>query len=841
MSDREDDRFIEHQRRGDAALARGDWEAARTAYADALGIAQKLARQDPQNADRQNVLLTSHHILGDVMMAIGEMDVARVNFERGLALAQKWADQDPDNTRWQLGLSDSYNRLGAIAQATGDLEIAREAYVKELAIVEKLVARYPSDNLWLSRLSTSHGQLGDVARASGDLRAAEEAYATGLTILRRLAKQSPGNGQWQRDLFIGHIKLGEVAQASDHLDMARSAYEEVFAIARRRAAEDPGNISWQRHLSASYQRRGDVAQASGDLTKAQEAHAASRAIAKKLAGKSKIDADVDWNPDIFKSADDTPAPPPPTNATRKRTKGKLAPPPPPAPTLPPPAEAVQSQRDIPARQDLLGRAHFAQVIASKIRDAQDRGVDGSDDRAFMVQLHGPWGSGKTSVLNLIETELTSKIEDKETQWAVIKFDAWKHARLRPPWWSLITTIYKSAIKNPRIRQNVTLRWTWWKWRLRADFLPMILVATLLGLVGYGLLHYPKASDSETYLKVFAGVAAAGAGLFGYARFLSFGSAKAAQTYAEQRADPFGPMIALLNNLVAAIKRPVIVFVDDLDRCDGDYVVELLEGIQTLQRSAPIVWIVAADRKWLRSSFEKKYGDFTTLIGDPARPLGYLFLDKMFQMSVALPRLTTPARKKFWKHLLLPDLDSPENLAAVEAAQAEAKEELKNVTSHEGLAAAILAKHDASFIEQQAIRVQAALQITTPEAVRATEHRLMKFDAIIEPNPRAMKRLANAVNTAQACSFIGDNAIDPDLLARWTMIEIRWPLLAEAMVADPALLKSFQQIAAKPATRKKAAEASAWVAAHGNDAELLAIIGAGEGYEPLGSGPIKLLA
>jgi KAP family P-loop domain len=36
-------------------------------------------------------------------------------------------------------------------------------------------------------------------------------------------------------------------------------------------------------------------------------------------------------------------------------------------------------------------------------------------------------------------------------------------------------------------------------------------------------------------------------------------------------------------LIAKVKRPVVFFIDDLDRCPDSYVVELLEAVQTLIR------------------------------------------------------------------------------------------------------------------------------------------------------------------------------------------------------------------------------------------------------------------
>ncbi len=65
---------------------------------------------------------------------------------------------------------------------------------------------------------------------------------------------------------------------------------------------------------------------------------------------------------------------------------------------------------------------------------------------------------------------------------------------------------------------------------------------------------------------------------------------------------------------------------------GRYVVELLEGIQTLFAGAPVTYVVAADSCWLRESFLQVYEPFATSATGPGPMLGYGFLDKSFQLS-----------------------------------------------------------------------------------------------------------------------------------------------------------------------------------------------------------------
>src|SRR4029079_13192545 len=156
---------------------------------------------------------------------------------------------------------------------------------------------------------------------------------------------------------------------------------------------------------------------------------------------------------------------------------------------------------------------------------------------------------------------------------------------------------------------------------------------------------------ELGLGVITALLAPGAALVAFSRSLLFGSATAAQAYMDARSDPLGPITTLFEKLVEAIERPLVVFIDDLDRCDGSYVIALLEGIQTLFRSRPVTYVIAADRKWICSCFEKRYSDFAKTIGEPGRPLGYLFLDKVFQVSASVPRVSADVQRTYWQSLL----------------------------------------------------------------------------------------------------------------------------------------------------------------------------------------------
>jgi hypothetical protein len=469
------------------------------------------------------------------------------------------------------------------------------------------------------------------------------------------------------------------------------------------------------------------------------------------------------------------------------------------------AEHVAAHADNPALIDELGRKPFAEVIAARIEEVRQARPSDEEQHAgaFIINLHGPWGAGKTSVLNFLKAHLQDPSRPPAQRWIVVEFNAWRHQRLQPPWWTLIKQIHAQAVKQlAPSREARKLRWRWVRASARADSLPsavaLILILTSIVLTtGIALRAEAPASPGEGTAKaiqlalgIVAAVLSTGAAVVAWSRSLVFGSAAAAQAYVQARKDPLGPIVELFQALVSAVGRPLVVFIDDLDRCDGTYVVELLEGIQTLFRRAPVTYVVAADRKWICACFEKKYADFTATIGEPGRPLGYLFLDKVFQVSASVPRLSADVQRRYWAGLLRTGRSTAPQAIADSHRQAEARAQIavKGATTHEELTARIAEAGD-DPVEAQAMRAAAAKQITSPEAMRETEHRLQPFASLLEPNPRAMKRLVNAYGLYQATLFLEGRSVPPDALARWTIVELRWPLLAEVLAARPHILQA----------------------------------------------------
>jgi hypothetical protein len=340
-------------------------------------------------------------------------------------------------------------------------------------------------------------------------------------------------------------------------------------------------------------------------------------------------------------------------------------------------------------------------------------------------------------------------------------------------------------------------------RVKKAGAPFLLSLLILVLVGVGLFillkpsqlkHTDVQSLAQTITAVAAAVGVLWAGSRVAARFLLWNSSRGARVFELSQSTPMAQIAEHFGWLVSRIDDPVVLVIDDLDRCSEDYVVDVLDAAQTLlrdaQRRAPghsdgkgcVYVVVAADGAWIRRSYELKYANLADSISQPGRPLGYLFLDKLFQLSVAVPAVGSALQREYLTRLLAGDNES----ASKEDVQA-LREAVAASTTGEGVLAAM---RGASPDAQSAVASDAIARLTDRQVEGHTEHLLMRFAQLVGTNPRAIKRFLNTYSMIRVVRLLEGNLVATPHLAAWTIIQIRWPGMAEILAADPSLVDAL---------------------------------------------------
>lgn len=462
--------------------------------------------------------------------------------------------------------------------------------------------------------------------------------------------------------------------------------------------------------------------------------------------------------------------------------------------------------------DQLGRAGFADALAtwlnriwgenytayvSQLQTAYELETPLPQTSSFIVHLHGPWGSGKTTLLRLMEKALRNirlTIGGKPHTWTVVWFNAWRNRQIEPVWWPLMDRVYRELVKSPSTDFSF---WAWETgWRLWVNGLgenPLMIGMGIVAVFGLFFWLTGSASSDSSWLAPLQSIGGMiglagtlGAGILTLSRSLF--SASSAQNFTRLGQDPMEKVRTHFRKMMDRTNHPIMVFIDDLDRCQPEYVVRLLESLQTLFNDPRVFYVIAADRRWLYECFEIVYKDFKTTVREPGRRTGYLFLEKIFQMSISVPAMSEDTQKAYLDTLYRGEKHEAQQKIAVAAQQAQA--DFAEVTTTEALIEQLQAPQpDPDPLIQQARREAAVRRLASQEVSADIEHFLQPFAPLLERNPRAMKRLVNAYSVYLALAMLADvelinNETKKKRFALWTILSLRWPALAEKLENDP---------------------------------------------------------
>lgn len=487
-----------------------------------------------------------------------------------------------------------------------------------------------------------------------------------------------------------------------------------------------------------------------------------------------------------------------------------------------PIDAVPTHSDEPTGDDQLGRRPFARALVERMAEVQQAG--GRD--GFAIHLHAPWGAGKTSILHMMDAML-QKPEQGGKPWVVVHFNAWEHERRKPPWWPLIQAL---RTDGSACLLSYGTRWRWFRfrrthalWWAMMNLVPLILaivaLAVVIAVVAWPSFGVPSVAETEVVeqtgvptiaetifklldlaFKVALSLVAAFGAFLLAGRAMVFGSADGAKFFYDLSRDPLERVRKLFAALVKATRAPVCIFIDDLDRCNADYVVDLLEGIQTSFRHRNVIYVAAADRAWLRASFEQRYSNFSGHVGNAGQPLGYLFLEKVFQVSTPVPGMGG-LKKGYWDGLLKTgprrDRNAPEMLLDPEAEVQETtrgddafdrdvrarRDEIRREFGTDLTEEEVADRLETTTSETERAAIVLELSASRAEA-EEVEHLLASFVDILPDNPRVMKRMINTYAMRRAIGHLEGNPVGREVLARWTILEQRFPALADLLIEHP---------------------------------------------------------
>lgn len=324
-----------------------------------------------------------------------------------------------------------------------------------------------------------------------------------------------------------------------------------------------------------------------------------------------------------------------------------------------------------------------------------------------VGVFGNWGAGKSSLLKLIDQHLT----DSEKDWIIVKFDAWLYQGYDDARAALLeiiaTALSKSADKNSPSDKKIKKLLSHID-RFRALSFIVEGAATLGGVPTGGVL---------------------GRGIDVIGDTVNKSQEQSKDKKANNRMSPPQQINAFrqeYSEILESIDRPLVVIIDNLDRCLPTNAIHTLEAIRLFLFLKNTAFVIAADEEMIRSSV----GDYFKGASDRHR---IDYLDKLIQVPIQIPK---SGQREVRSYLFM--------LYAI--AHKLPEDRINNLRN--GLETAMQQSwKDAPISRQKALKLageseNAELADAFDRAERIAP--ILANSPIIQGNPRIVKRLLNVV-------------------------------------------------------------------------------------------------
>lgn len=389
-------------------------------------------------------------------------------------------------------------------------------------------------------------------------------------------------------------------------------------------------------------------------------------------------------------------------------------------------------KDIETSEDLLGYRFHARLLKEIVLDKSMLPTS--------IGIFGNWGYGKSSLMLLMEKEINEEItkqvaEENNPRILQVRFNGWQYESYETTKYSLIQVLLDSVEKYLSDNRDIF------------DKLDIILKRINLLKLGVLLLkkyvwdkipnaiksNLPTADD----LKKCVGVD---------------DITKFQNEFQNEHTSLFVTKFrTLLESIVEDAKfDSIIVYIDDLDRCSGEKMIECIEAIKLFLNVKNTAFVLGADERMVERAIKEHYPEIEQDKRQIYSPFSD-YLEKLIQIPYRLPRLSLNEQYTYILFLLLKS-KYPNFFNAV----------IKDYNDY---------KNKEPFGNYDAEKMRAALGENKIPDVEALIPIIPMMTRFLNGSPRQFKRFLNTFDLRMRMVQVANiREIDPTVLAKLMLLE-----------------------------------------------------------------------
>ena len=403
--------------------------------------------------------------------------------------------------------------------------------------------------------------------------------------------------------------------------------------------------------------------------------------------------------------------------------------------------------DTDSKKDFLNYSEASEIVVNVLKT--------SSMLPISIGVFGSWGTGKSTILNLIEDKIQSETNN---DFIIIKFDAWLYQGFDDARASLLEVItleiaklvqdneslFKKTKKISKRINKLRLFGLFTEGAALAAGVPMFGMASkAIEAVGNGFNGQANEEDAEAVNKFIE------SGQEGTKDFLNEEALSAPKEIAALKTE--------LEELLTEFNKKVIVFVDNLDRCLPKQTIQTLESLRLFLFMKNTAFVIAADEDMVRHAVKEHFNGI-----DEKHVTDYL--DKLIQFPVKVPKISTREVRAYLFLLY----------ASIHPIYGQQQEKLENL--REGLE-----KNLRLSWKEEPISVNDALELLD-SAAPTSQNLFTNFNVAdriapllassknVEGNPRIVKRMLNVISMRNMVASARQMPIDLKLIAKMALFE-----------------------------------------------------------------------
>jgi len=352
-------------------------------------------------------------------------------------------------------------------------------------------------------------------------------------------------------------------------------------------------------------------------------------------------------------------------------------------------------------------------------------------------IFGLWGSGKTSLMQMLKAHIDQDAEASDA--ATLWFNAWRYESRDEAQSALIHSILNKLSEGRTLTDDI--KETFSKLKKGASVLKLAKFITKTAIT--------LTPDLSGFLDCF-------------------------EHQSERVADTMEHFERDFNKLLeqVGVKR-LVVFVDDLDRCQSEKVIETFETIKLFLNIPATTFVIGADDQTIINAVREVYG-----VEDVRRQRDYL--EKIIQIPFAIPEQTLDDITCFVGMLILSQHILPDHLPKLVVARPSlyGGEEQRAATFCDW------ARNNSGLFQGELASVETDLR------------EILDYASILarglRGNPRQIKRFLNILSIRRRLAEANDMEVNPALMIKLGVLEYVWREIFDGVVetVDPLTGKSL---------------------------------------------------